>query len=93
VSNKIAKTQLIDLVSEHTKVSKAEVAKTITAALDTIVGALKEGKSVGLPGLGTFSVTETKERQGVRPGTKDPITIPAGKKVRFKVATTLRDQI
>ena len=41
---------------------------------------------MGLPGLGTLSVRATAARQGVRPGTREEITIAAGKKVRYKVA-------
>lgn len=61
--------------------------------LDVVVDALRSGKSVGLPGLGTFSVTSTAERQGVRPGTSERITIPAGKKIRFKAASTLKSSL
>ncbi len=90
---KIAKTQLIDLVASKTNLNKKESGEAISALLDCVIGALKEGKSVGLPGLGTFSVALTAERQGVRPGTSERITIPAGKKVRFKVASTLKGDL
>nr|WP_051963539.1 HU family DNA-binding protein [Deinococcus misasensis] len=93
MAEKIAKTQLIDIVASKTKLSKKDAGEAISVALDAIIESLKEGKSVGLPGLGTLSVTATKERQGVRPGTKERITIPSGKKIRFKVATTLKDEL
>ncbi|GEM46182.1 HU family DNA-binding protein [Deinococcus cellulosilyticus] len=93
MAEKIAKTQLIDIIASKTKLSKKDAGEAISVALDAIVESLKEGKSVGLPGLGTLSVTNTKERQGVRPGTKERITIPSGKKIRFKVATTLKDEL
>jgi len=88
--NKVAKTQIIDLVADATTLSKKQAAEAVSSMLDLVVTALKDGKSVGLPGLGTLSVAATAERQGVRPGTSDRITIPAGKKVRFKVASTLK---
>ncbi|WP_019011791.1 HU family DNA-binding protein [Deinococcus aquatilis] len=89
-ANKVAKTQIIDLVADATTLSKKQAAEAVSSMLDLVVAALKDGKSVGLPGLGTLSVAATAERQGVRPGTSDRITIPAGKKVRFKVASTLK---
>ena len=89
-SNKIAKTQLI---ADKTSLSKKDAGEAVSVLLEAIVDALRGGGSVGLPGLGTLSVTETKERQGVRPGTTDKITIPAGKKIRFKVATTLKEAL
>jgi DNA-binding protein HU-beta len=89
-ATKVAKTQIIDLVADATTLSKKQAAEAVSTMLDLVVAALKDGKSVGLPGLGTLSVAATAERQGVRPGTSDKITIPAGKKVRFKVASTLK---
>lgn len=89
-SEKIAKTQIIDLVADKTSLNKKQAGEAVASMLDVVVDALKGGKSVGLPGLGTFSVAKTAARQGVRPGTSEKITIPAGKKVRFKVASTLK---
>ena len=89
-SEKIAKTQIIDMVADKTTLNKKQAGEAVASMLDVVVDALKSGKSVGLPGLGTFSVAKTAARQGVRPGTSEKITIPAGKKVRFKVASTLK---
>ena len=90
---KIAKGELVELLAERTTLTKKEAGTVFDAVMDSIVGALRDGKSVGLTGLGTFSVKETIERQGVRPGTSERITIPAGKKVAFKVASTLKGNL
>ncbi|PYE51097.1 HU family DNA-binding protein [Deinococcus yavapaiensis] len=92
-SEKIAKTQIIERLSEKTTLNKKQASEAVAAMLDIVAESLKGGKSVGLPGLGTFSVAQTAERQGVRPGTNERITIPAGKKVRFKVASTLKSSL
>ncbi|WP_119673414.1 HU family DNA-binding protein [Deinococcus sp. RM] len=92
-ANKIAKTQMVDLVAEKTGLTKKQSEEAVSAALDIIVTAIKGGQSVGLPGLGTLSVKETAARQGVRPGTSEKIQIPAGKKVAFKVASTLKGNL
>ena len=89
-AEKIAKTQIIDLVSDKTSLNKKQSSEAVAAMLDVVVASLRKGQSVGLPGLGTFSVANTASRTGVRPGTNQKITIPAGKKVRFKVASTLK---
>ncbi|MFC6592589.1 HU family DNA-binding protein [Deinococcus lacus] len=88
--SKMNKTQLVEQVAEQTNLTKKQADEAISAMLDIVVGALKEGKNVGLPGLGTLSVKETAARTGVKPGTTEKIQIPAGKKVAFKVATTLK---
>ena len=92
-TEKIAKTHLIENVASNTSLNKKQAGEAVATMLDTVVSALRDGKSVGLPGLGTFSVASTAERQGVRPGTSQKITIPAGKKVRFKAASTLKSSL
>ena len=89
-TEKLGKTQMIDMVASQTSLTKKEAGAAVDAALDAIVEALRGGKSVGLPGVGTFSVKATAARQGVRPGTSEKIQIPAGKKVSYKVASTLK---
>ena len=91
--NKLAKTQLVDQIAEKSGLSRKQSNEMLDATLDIIVEALKSGKTVGLPGLGTLSVKETAARMGVRPGTTERIEIPAGKKVAFKVAITLKDAL
>ena len=91
--SKVAKTQLIEMVADRTTLNKKQAGDAVATVLDCVVGALREGRTVGLPGLGTLSVAQTASRQGVRPGTSQKITIPAGKKIRFKVASTLKGNL
>jgi DNA-binding protein HU-beta len=88
--DKITKTQIVDMISNTTKTSKKDSATLFDATLEVIVDALKQGKTVGLPGLGTLTVKATAARTGVKPGTAEKIQIPAGKKVSYKVATDLK---
>ena len=92
-SNKVAKTQLVEMVADKTGLTKKQSEEAVSTMLDVIVNAIKVGKSVGLPGLGTLSVKATAARTGVRPGTSEKIQIPAGKKVAFKVASTLKGNL
>lgn len=92
-SNKIAKTQLVELVIEKTSLTKKQSEEAVSAMLECVITALQAGKSVGLNGIGTFSVRDTAARTGVRPGTSEKISIPAGKKVSFKVASTLKGEL
>jgi len=87
---KMGKTQLVEQLAARTSLNKRQAAEVFDAMGDLIVEALRSGKTVGVPGLGTFAVKATAERQGVRPGTSERITIPAGKKVSFKAASTLK---
>ncbi|MFC4454223.1 HU family DNA-binding protein [Deinococcus sonorensis] len=89
-AGKLGKALLVEQVTEATGLTRQQSDAAVSAALQVIVDALSSGKTVGLPGLGTLSVKTTAERQGVRPGTSERITIPAGRKVAFKVASTLK---
>lgn len=90
---KVAKTQLVEGVAQHSGLTKKQADQVVEAAMEAIVDAIRSGKSVGLPGLGTLSVKTTAARTGVRPGTSDRIQIPAGRKVAFKVASTLKGSL
>ena len=92
-TSKVAKTQLVDMVADKTGLTKKQSEEAVSTMLECVVTALQSGKSVGLPGLGTLSVKETAARTGVRPGTSEKIQIPAGKKVAFKVASTLKGNL
>ena len=92
-SHKIAKTQLVEMVADKTGLTKKQSEEAVSTMLDCIVSSLRDGKSVGLSGLGTLSVKATAARTGVRPGTSERIQTPAGKKVAFKVASTLKGEL
>lgn len=85
------KSELINAIADQAGISKKEAA----AAFDAFVGYISEtcqsGERCAIPGLGSFSVTERKAREGVNPRTKETITIPASKNVRFKAGKDLRD--
>ena len=83
---KITKSQIVDMVSASAKLTKKDADTLFDATLQVIIEALREGKSVGLHGLGTLSVKATAARTGVKPGTSEKLQIPAGKKVSYKVA-------
>ena len=51
---------------------------------------LRRDKEVSLVGFGTFAVVARPARRGFNPHTKQPMTIPAMKMVRFKAGAELR---
>ena len=91
--DKLGKTELIEFISDKAGLTKKRAGDAVDVVLEEILGALKAGAVVGLPGLGSLSVVETQARQGVRPGTTEKIAISAGKKVRFKIASTLKAEL
>ena len=90
---KITKAALVEQLAQDTGLSKKDADKALGGLVKLMAGHLRSGTSVGIPGLGTFSVKDTAARTGVRPGTTEKIQIPAGRKVSFKVADDLKKSL
>lgn len=87
------KSDLINAMAEKSGLSKADSKKALDAFVAAISEVLKEGDKVALVGFGTFSVAERGERTGVNPATKQTITIPAKKVVKFKAGSELENTV
>ena len=87
------KAELISAVAASAEVSKKDAEAVITAALETITAAMKEGEKVQLVGFGSFEVKKRAERLGRNPKTKESIQIPASKVPVFKAGKALKDAV
>ena len=85
------KADLVNVVSASAEVSKKDAETVITATLDAITDALKEGEKVQLVGFGSFEVKARAARVGRNPKTKEPIEIPASSVPVFKAGKVLKD--
>jgi DNA-binding protein HU-beta len=87
------KGDVINSIADQAGISKKEAA----AAFDAFVGYISEscqrGERCAIPGLGSFSVSQRKAREGRNPRTNEKITIPASKNVRFKAGKDLKDAV
>ena len=87
------KTELISAVAGESGLTKADSKKAIEALASSISSALKKGDKVALIGFGTFSVSKRAARKGINPATKQSITIPAKKVVKFKAGAELAGSV
>ena len=87
------KAELINAVAASANCSKKDAEAVITAALDTITAALKEGDKVQLVGFGSFEVKKRAARIGRNPKTKESIEIPASVVPVFKAGKALKDAV
>ena len=87
------KAELINAVAAAADVSKKDAEAVITAAVDTITAALKEGEKVQLVGFGSFEVKKRAARTGRNPKTKEAIEIPASAVPVFKAGKALKDAV
>ena len=87
------KAELINAVAAAADVSKKDAEAVITAAVETITAALKEGEKVQLVGFGSFEVKKRAARTGRNPKTKESIEIPASVVPVFKAGKALKDAV
>jgi DNA-binding protein HU-beta len=87
------KAELIDAVSEQTKLQKSDAARAVDAVFDSITAALKAADTVSLLGFGTFSVKARAARAGRNPRTGETIEIAASKVPGFKAGKALKDAV
>ena len=84
------KTDLVNVVAAETEIAKKDVDAVVSATLDAIANALKEGDKVQLIGFGTFEVKSVAAREGHNPQTGETIKIEACKKPAFSASKTLK---
>jgi DNA-binding protein HU-beta len=85
------KGDVINAIAEQAGISKKEAAAAFDAFVGYIADSCHRGDRCAIPGLGSFTVSHRKAREGRNPRTKETITIPASKNVRFKAGKDLRD--
>lgn len=89
----MTKTELIASVAEKTGFTKKDSEKSISALLESITEALKEGEKVALIGFGTFEVRHRSARDAKNPSTGETIRIPETKVPAFKPGKALKDSV
>ena len=87
------KAELIAAVAAAAEISKKDAETAVTATLDTITTALKEGDKVQLVGFGSFEVKSRAARTGRNPRTGEDIKIPAGYGVKLSAGSTLKKAV
>lgn len=83
------KTDLVNEIAEKAGLNKVAAKAALNACLEAIEQALVNEDKVQLIGFGTFSVVEKPERIGINPRTKEKLTIPSRKIIKFKPAEEL----
>jgi DNA-binding protein HU-beta len=93
MAENISKIHLVDKIAESTSVGKKDAKAVVDALFEHMSLHLSRGDRITITGFGTFEVRERAERQGVRPGTSERITIPASRAAAFKPGRTLKDNV
>jgi nucleoid DNA-binding protein len=86
----MTKSKLIETVAAAMRQPKMLVAETIELTFEQITRAIHEDERFCMPGFGTFSIRQRKERDGYNPRTNTKMKIPAARTVGFRPAPKLK---
>ena len=84
---------VVDRCREKDFGSKAAAERAVDMVFRTMTETLVAGEKVVISGFGSFEVVKRAERQGRNVQTKEPITIPEHKAVRFNAGKGLREGV
>lgn len=86
--------ELMDCIQASCGFASRKEAKEFYGMFSGLIqSALKRGYRLALPGLGKLQVRKSKARTGINPMTREPIKIPARKRVRFTPNKALKDAV
>lgn len=86
----ITKSELVAKVAADTGQSQASVNTVLDAFFSTVVEGIENGEKISLPGFAVFEIVDTAARTGRNPRTGEPLTIPAGKRVKISAGSRLK---
>ena len=93
-TKQFTQSELLDCITEYCGFTSRKDAKLFYEGFAGLVQeALKSGYKLALPGLGKLQVRKTNPRTGINPMTKEPIKIPARKKVRFTPSKAMKEAV
>ena len=87
------KAELIDHLSQKTRINKSQSEVFLNAALEIIQKTVSSGQEVKLVGFGTFDQSKRKSRNGRNPKTGDIMTIPAALVPRFRPGKDFKTRV
>ena len=87
------KSEMIEVLSSKTGLSKADAEKMFNTTFDLFKEELAKGNKVSVAGFGTFKISERAAREGRNPQTGETIQIAASKSVSFKAGTELKSKV
>jgi nucleoid DNA-binding protein len=89
----MTKKDLIDRIALETRQKRTTVKKTLQCFLDVLVRELQAGHRVEFRDFGVFEPRMRAERTGLNPRTRQRVTVPAKKIVKFKVGRLMRQAL
>jgi integration host factor subunit beta len=89
----VTKKELIERVSERSRINRLVVKKSIQEFLDQVISELKKGNRLEFRDFGVFEVKERAARQAQNPKTLARVDVPSKRTVKFKVGRLMRESV
>lgn len=90
----VNKQELIDKVTDQTRLPRKDVEEIVNMFLESIIDQLAMDEKVNLTGFGAFEVRERKGRRGVNPRNPDEeIQVPSVRVAKFRPGKTLKEAV
>ena len=87
------KQELVASVAEKAGITKENAKTAIKSVQDSLLDLLEQSGRIQLAKFGIFTMKKTAARMGRNPATGQPIKIPAGYRIGFKVSKTWKDSM
>lgn len=87
------KTELVKKISDRMNLSQKDIKEIVDLTLDIISEAVAQGDDVTFSGFGTFVRKRRAQRQGVKPVTKEVITIKERNVPVFKPSIVFKQRV
>lgn len=87
------KRELIDVVAEHTEISKTVVTQVLGGLLEAIQLAVAAGDKVSITGFGSFEAIHRPERFGRNPATGDELLIAESWSPKFRPGSEFKASV
>jgi DNA-binding protein HU-beta len=83
--------ELVEKIAAEAKIkNRAAIGRALKTLVAAVRSELQTKGKFALAGVGVFKAKERKERKGRNPKTGESLTIPAGKRISFKPAVSLK---
>jgi DNA-binding protein HU-beta len=87
----LSKSKVIEAIAEKSGAQKNDVKAVLEALAEVAYAEAANGFTI--PGIGKLVIVDRKERQGRNPATGQPITIPAKRVLKFRIAKAAKDSV
>ncbi len=87
------KKEISERIFKKLDIKRFEAYHFIDLFIEVMVENLSENKKVVISNFGTFKVVDREDKRVINPNDKQPMTIPAGKVVKFFPSKNLKDLV